>query len=511
MAQDQQFGFDRNTLRVLAVVVFMLIVLRRAWMCDDAFISMRVVDNFVGGYGLTFNTDERVQGFTNPLWVLLVSLPHAIARQPYWSCVGTSLVVSLAGALILAYRVARDGAVAALALIALAFTQAFADFSTGGLENPLSHLLLIAFLAIYFVPDWRIRYAQWAWLLAGLMFVNRLDSGLLVVPALVHLWTKLRWRRSLRLAMIGLSPIIAWELFSLVYYGFWLPNSALAKLNVDIPKGMMIGQGLIYLVDSLERDPLTGLLIAAGITVGWMQRDWGRRMVALGTLLQLAYVVWVAGDFMAGRFLSLPLAGAVCLLVACLPEQPERSSVVRLAGVLGALILVSPHNPFRENPRPDGVPESGVVNERDWYRENTAVLANLRRAGYKQSGWYKEGRQMADAGKVAEQHCNAGLSGLGAGPRVHILDLAGLTDALLAHLEYKYWPQRDVWRVAHYGRPVPRGYLETLRTGENRIQDPKLHEFYEKLRVVIRGPIFTAERFRIIWELNTGVYSHLLE
>ncbi len=513
MAEDQRYGLDRNTLRVLAVVVFMLVVVRRAWMCDDSFISMRVVDNFVGGYGLTFNADERVQGFTNPLWVFLVSLPHAIVRQPYWSCVGTSLVVALGGAVVLAYRVVRDPVVAALALVALAFTQAFADFSTSGLENPLSHLLLIAFLAIYLMPDWRIRYAQWAWLLAGLMFVNRLDSALMVIPALAHLWTKLAWRRSLRFALIGLSPIIAWELFSLVYYGFLLPNTAFAKLNLDIPKGTMIGQGLIYLVDSLERDPLTGLLIAAGLTVGWLHRDWSRRFLALGVLLQLAYAVWVAGDFMAGRFLSLPLAGAVCLLAASVPEQPEvRSSVVRVtAAVLGVVILVSPHNPFRENPRPEGVPESGVVNERDWYRDHTGVLANLRRAGYKKSGWYKEGRKMADAGTVAEQHCNAGLSGLGAGPSVHILDLANLTDALLAHVEYKYWQHREYWRVAHYGRPVPPGYLESLRTGENRIRDPKLHEYYDKLRVVIRGPIFTAERFRLIWELNTGVYDHLLE
>ncbi len=511
MRQDQDLGFDRNTLRVLGLVAFVLIVTRRAWMCDDAFISMRVVDNFVGGYGLTFNPDERVQGFTNPLWVFLVSVTHAFVRQPYWSCVGTSLVVALAGALVFSYRVARDGAVAALALVALAFTQSYADFSTSGLENPLSHLLLIGFLAIYLVPDWRIRYAQWAWLLGGLMFVNRLDSALIAIPALAYLWTKLAWRRSLRLALIGLSPIIAWELFSLVYYGFLIPNTALAKLNVDIPKGTMIAQGLIYLLDSLERDPLTGLLIGAGIATGWSHRDWGRRLLALGILLQLAYVAWVAGDFMAGRFLSLPLVGAVCLLTSYVPEQPDRTAVMRMAAVLGLVILVSPHNPFRENPRPTAVPESGVVNERDWYLENTGIMANLRRTGFKRSGWYQEGRQMADAGKVAELHCNAGLSGLGAGPHVHILDLANLTDALLAHVTYEHWPHRKVWRVAHYGRPVPPGYLETLRTGQNQIQDPKLREYYDKLRPVIRGPLFSAERFKLIWQLNTGVYDHLLE
>lgn len=508
MGSEHNSTFDRNTLRVVALVVFFLVVLMRGWMCDDAFISMRAVDNLVHGFGLTFNTDERVQGFTNPLWVLLLAWPHYMIQDPYWSCIGTSLVVAVAGAVVLAYFVARDAVVAALALVALAFTQAYADFSTSGLENPLSHLLLIAFLAIYLNPEWRIRHAQWAWLLAGLVLVNRLDGILIILPALAHLWTKLTWKRSLRFALIGLSPIIAWELFSLVYYGFLIPNTAVSKLGVDIARSEMMGQGLVYLVDCLEHDPLMALLIAVGVTVGWLHSDWSRRHVALGILLQLLYVVWIAGDFMAGRFLSVPLIAAVCLLVASAPERPEPAQLAGVAAVLGVIILFSPHNPFRANPRPQSVPPSGVVNERDWYLDNTGLLANLRRAAYKQHGWYREGRAMAAAGKIAEEHCNAGLSGYAAGPHVHILDLAALTDAFLARLKYEYKPD---WRPAHYGRPMPAGYLETLRTGQNQIVDPKLREYYEKIRLVVRGPLFTAERWRTIWKLNTGAYDYLLE
>jgi arabinofuranosyltransferase len=46
-------------------------MVQTAWVCDDAFISFRVVDNFVNGFGLRWNTFERVQAYTNPLWTLL--------------------------------------------------------------------------------------------------------------------------------------------------------------------------------------------------------------------------------------------------------------------------------------------------------------------------------------------------------------------------------------------------------------------------------------------------------
>ncbi|MBK7217390.1 MAG: hypothetical protein IPH95_10125 [Candidatus Promineofilum sp.] len=35
--------------------------MQRAWMGDDAFITLRTVDNFVAGRGLVYNVGERVQ------------------------------------------------------------------------------------------------------------------------------------------------------------------------------------------------------------------------------------------------------------------------------------------------------------------------------------------------------------------------------------------------------------------------------------------------------------------
>src|SRR4051812_20680858 len=41
--------------------------------CDDAFIALRYAKNLSEHHELTYNLGQRVEGFTSPLWVLLVS------------------------------------------------------------------------------------------------------------------------------------------------------------------------------------------------------------------------------------------------------------------------------------------------------------------------------------------------------------------------------------------------------------------------------------------------------
>lgn len=64
---------------VLLMALFLLELIRTAWISDDAAITLKTVLNFLYGHGPTFNIDERVQAYTHPLWFFLIS--------------GTSLVV----------------------------------------------------------------------------------------------------------------------------------------------------------------------------------------------------------------------------------------------------------------------------------------------------------------------------------------------------------------------------------------------------------------------------------
>ena len=98
--------------------------------------------------------------------------------------------------------------------------------------------------------------------LAALIAVNRVDAVLLVsIPFILVLVEKRGFIRdhvlkAAGLLLLGFTPFIAWELFSLVYYGFLVPNTAFAKLNTGIPQADLLRHGLTYLVQSTRVDYL---------------------------------------------------------------------------------------------------------------------------------------------------------------------------------------------------------------------------------------------------------------
>ena len=100
------------------------------------------------------------------------------------------------------------------------------------------------------------------------------------------------------------------------------------------------------------------------------------------------------------------------------------------------------------------------------------------------------------------------MSGYYAGPDVFIIDGMGLGDALLARLPAIADP---LWRIGHYRRTIPDGYKETLSTGEPSFLDQSLGQYYSYLLKIIRGPLFTRERWKLIWRFNTGYYNHLIK
>jgi len=69
---------------------------------------------------------------------------------------------------------------------------------------------------------------------------------------------------------------------------------------------------------------------------------------------------------------------------------------------------------------------------------------------------------------------------------------------------------RRGWRIGHFTRAIPAGYVQTLATGQNQIRDPNLARYYDKLALVTRGRLFDGERLRTIWRFQRGEYDRLL-
>ena len=310
---------ETSATRTLLWVLFSIYVVgfvRTAWLCDDYFITLRTIDNFVSGFGLRYNVSERVQSFTHPLWVMVLTPLYEVLRSPYAVPLLISGALSLGTVAWVAFGLAATPLQGCLALMVLVSSHAFLTFSTSGLENPLSHLLAVIFLFLYLAPgEKRERNLLGLALVAGLATTNRMDLILLFLPALLAVsWKALRWR-AIGPLFWGFSPFLAWEIFSILYYGFPFPNTAYAKLGGGLPYGEILFQGFLYYVDSLSHDPLTLVVVVAALGTLLRRFDLESLALAVGLLAYLAYVVHIGGDFMRGRFFSTVLVMSVVILV----------------------------------------------------------------------------------------------------------------------------------------------------------------------------------------------------
>src|SRR5262245_46425732 len=139
---------SRAAFECLWLSLFGLVLVRTAWVGDDAYFTFRTIDNFVHGYGLRWNVAERVQTYTHPLWMAVVAVFYAVTGEPYF----TSIAIEIALTLLTVWqliRLAPSVWSAALGLTVLVCSRAFVDYSTSGLENALTNLLLVVFLRNY--------------------------------------------------------------------------------------------------------------------------------------------------------------------------------------------------------------------------------------------------------------------------------------------------------------------------------------------------------------------------
>jgi arabinofuranosyltransferase len=124
------------TLRILATGLLLGLVGARAWVCDDAYISFRTLENLLAGYGLRWNVDERVQAYTHPLWLLLQVPFRALSGEVFYTSIALSCALT-AAAFWIGTRLlrARPLWLAGLAVLPLLGSQAFLDYATSGLES----------------------------------------------------------------------------------------------------------------------------------------------------------------------------------------------------------------------------------------------------------------------------------------------------------------------------------------------------------------------------------------
>jgi len=500
----------------MVILAAALMLLGTAWICDDAFITLRVIDNFVNGYGLRYNIIERVQVSTHPLWLMLLTPFYMLTREAMVTTMLVSVTVSLGAFWVLVTRVSKNIEYGCLLVLVAVASRSIYQFSTSGLEVPLTFLLLALFIwQLYQIGNTgKFDNTLIPAGIAGLLLLNRLDLVILVGPVLAYLFFRARGGARVKIVIMAIFPALAWMVFSVIYFGAPFPNTAYAKLGTGFSTETLIFRGLSYVKDFVFNDSLLAVIIGKVVFDAARSRNRLTLSLAVGMVLYITYIIIIGGDFMSGRFFA-PLGFIALCLLAQMPAPQwliKRKKVVFLSavGILGFLLVM------RVTEQPNfTIPSNGIVDERHIYYPTNGlfqVLKELVVTGHEpvnrlaQRGLRYMAVAQSNGGPITAVEDNVGLPGFYAGSGVHILDRLALTDAFLARL-----PAISGARVGHYERLIPPGYAETALNAHPTTSDKTLQPLLDDMTLVTRAPLFGEGRWDAIWRLLSGHYRWVYE
>lgn len=394
--------------------------LYRGFIVDDAFITFRYVQNLTRGYGLVYNIGERVEGYSNFLWILLLA--------PFAS-LGVELVVAAKalGALLgvltlyLTWRAARwqiDGP--ALAPLFLAASAPFAAWSMGGLETLLFTFLVLCSGYVFLREEARAE-GYLSGLLFGLLALTR-PEGLvfLLVTIIFRAWRLYRSRTcphrhdAVRLLLAG-TIIVPYFLWRLTYYGYPFPNTVYAKSLGFHPRAFL--EGFVYSYQSMESVggffflALPSLLV---LTVSPLSLPISYWWLTVGAYT--LFIVFSGGDWMPLQRFAVHILPPLYLLLQAGMGVLYRLGRFRWHRAVWIILIVGQVGYLwgysLEKRLVNGVGGGPLIPE------DTPIIAYIR-----------QNVHPGDAIAVTD----AGLISYRLPPEVRIVDMVGLTDAHIAH------------------------------------------------------------------------------
>jgi hypothetical protein len=392
------------------------------YVVDDAYISFRYAQNLVAGEGLVFNPGERVEGYTNFLWVMLIALGTKLGIDPVGlaKTLGFGFAV-LTMLLVYSYygRIYQRRSFERLLPAALiASSPPFAVWALGSLETTMFAFLVTGALLTHIDSGERGRVPLASSVLIGLAALTRPEGMVFAAILFTDLLIKpgLRRRAALWLIPIALIyvPYFAWRY---TYYGWLFPNTFYAKTGGGWNQFL---RGLAYVRDFLFWPG--GVVTLLAIVPAVLRRSRKTVLPLLTCLIWSCYVMVIGGDGLAMyRFLVpvLPIAyllssdGLFLLIerggtrLAVLRGRPARLALA----VLCLLMVFS---------------RSLGSSERDFVIEDRIRV---------QGNWVPIGKWLGDYARPGETLAIAVAGAIPYYSGLYTIDILGITDSHIAHVK----------------------------------------------------------------------------
>lgn len=283
---------------------------------DDAFITFRYSENWSNGLGPVFNQGEKIEGYTNFLWMFIIALCLNFIKDPivlshFWGIVFYFIT------LLCYYRISisffSNAFLSILFLFLLGTNYSLSSYATGGLETSLASALLA--LTLFLINKIELNKIQNIYLflisiVLSLLILTRLDFGLVVALIYIYIIYRIffieikdKFKRIIILSAPLTLLVGFYLLWKYLYYKNLLPNTFNAKLNGGSDYNILSGLDflLTFITTYWLGLPILFLLSLVVFRKVVLNTHFEKILLIL-LLLVTFYVVSIGGDFMEFRF-----------------------------------------------------------------------------------------------------------------------------------------------------------------------------------------------------------------
>jgi len=234
------------------------------WTSDDAFITFRYSENLANGLGAVFNPGEKVEGYTNFLWMIILSAFYRAgvnivltAKLLGAACAIVTLFLSAA---LTRYLQGRWTLAAIITPMLLASTPSYTAWSVAGLETSLFTMLITVAVWRFSVEQERSCVVRWSGMLLALASMTR-PEGVLIFLLLLGFSTvraAVRERSSnmgvagqeLRWVLMFLAIAAPYMVWRWSYYGYLFPNTFYVKSGRGLAQTL---GGVLYVTAGIRK------------------------------------------------------------------------------------------------------------------------------------------------------------------------------------------------------------------------------------------------------------------
>jgi arabinofuranosyltransferase len=317
---------------------------RLFYLDDTQMVAMRYGRNLAAGEGLVWNVGERVEGYSNPAWVLVMAAVHAAGVPDGLASLAVKVVAWLLAGAVLLFAVRLRQRIAGrrdwadiVVMVVLVLHADVVYWAANGFETPLLTALLLGLLLRVIDESASGGVRATTMLAAGALAVVRSDAHLLVAGVVIAaLVLPPRRAQTAWLAALALVVPAVHVAARLAYYGDWLPNTFYLRMWA-VPDLWL--DGLRY-VKRFGREHLViaVLALAAAASLRGDRRVWALFAVCAAAA---AHGVAVGGDALEHHRFIAPAVPLMAVLAVLTVEAWMRDRAALRSGALGLLVVTA--------------------------------------------------------------------------------------------------------------------------------------------------------------------------